>query len=127
MTKRPTLNPFDILFGALEGAVTRMVGRDDIPLTAEMAPRITKAIAAEIAADPAVIHAANAEPWYASRVTWGAIISALAPILGLVFGHGISAEDQASLGQIAVALGTLIGAGVTIYGRWRARAPLVRT
>jgi len=124
MIRLPTLNPVDIVLGALEGAINRMVGRADNPLTADMAPRITKAIIEEVAADPAVIHASNAEPWYVSRVTWGAIIAALAPILGLIFGHAISAEDQASLGQIAVAIGTLVGAGLTLYGRWMARAPL---
>ncbi|WEK48511.1 MAG: hypothetical protein P0Y66_11780 [Candidatus Kaistia colombiensis] len=122
MIRLPTLNPVDIVLGALEGAVTRMAGRTDNPLTPEIAPRLSKAIVEEIVADPAVIHAANAEPWYVSRVTWGAIIAALAPILGLVLGHAISAEDQASLGQIAVAIGTLVGAGLTLYGRWRARA-----
>lgn len=126
MIRLPTLNPVDIVFGALEGAVARMTGRSDSPLTREMAPRITRAIVEEMAADPAVIHAANAEPWYASRVTWGAIIAALAPLLGLVLGHAVSAEDQASLGEIAVAIGTLVGAGLTLYGRWRARAPLGR-
>lgn len=125
MIRLPTLNPVDIVLGALEGAVGRMAGRDDNPLTPQMAPRITKAIIEEIAADPVVIHAANAEPWYASRVTWGAIIAALAPILGLGLGHAIPAEDQATLGEIAVAIGTLIGAGLTLYGRWRARAPIL--
>ena len=122
MIRLPTLNPVDIVLGALEGAVNRMVGRADNPLTRDMAPRITKAIVEEIIADPAVIHVANAEPWYASRVTWGAIIAALAPILGLCLGHAVSAEDQASLGEVAVAIGTLAGAGLTLYGRWRARA-----
>ncbi|BCP52841.1 hypothetical protein K32_14580 [Kaistia sp. 32K] len=120
----PTLNPFDILLGAVGGAVSRMAGRADNPLTAEMAPTITRAIVEEIAADPAVRHATNAEPWYASRVTWGAIIAAAAPIVGLILGHSLTAEDQASLGEIAVALATLTGAGLALYGRWRARTPL---
>lgn len=124
MIRLPTLNPVDIVLGALEGAINRMVGRADNPLTADMAPRITKAIIEEVAADPAVIHVSNGEPWYVSRVTWGAIIAALTPILGLILGHAISSEDQASLGQIAVAIGTLAGAGLTLYGRWMARAPL---
>ncbi|WP_040879029.1 hypothetical protein [Kaistia granuli] len=120
----PTLNPFDILLGAVGGAVARMVGRPDNPLTAEMAPTITRAIVEEIAADPAVRHAANAEPWYQSRVTWGAIIGATAPVLGLGLGHAPSPGDQASLVEIAVAVGSLTGAGLALYGRWRARTPL---
>jgi hypothetical protein len=120
----PTLNPVEILLGALSGAVTRMVGRPDVPLTAALAPTITRALEQELAADPALRHVANAEPWYASRVTWGAILAALSPILGLVFGHTLTSEDQASFAEIAVALGTLTGAGLALYGRWRARAPL---
>lgn len=119
-----TLNPLDILLGAVGGAVNRMAGRSDNPLTIEMAPRITREIIEQIAADPAVRHAANNEPWYQSRVTWGAIIAALAPILGLLLGHSVTAADQASLGEIAVALGTLAGSGFALYGRWRARGPI---
>lgn len=120
----PTLNPVEILLGALSGAVNRMVGRPDLPLPPAIAPTLTEALKEELVADPALRHIANAEPWYASRVTWGAIIAALSPILGLVFGHALSAEDKASLAEIAVALGTLTGAGLALYGRWRARAPL---
>jgi hypothetical protein len=120
----PTLNPVEIMLGALSGAVTRMAGRPDVPLTPAAAPTITRALAEELAADPALRHAANAEPWYTSRVTWGAIIAGLSPILGLVLGHTLTAEDRGTLAEIAVALGTLTGAGLALYGRWRARTPL---
>lgn len=120
----PTLNPIEIVLGALSGAVTRMAGRPDVPLSPAIVPTITRALEQELAADPALRHVANAEPWYASRVTWGAIIAALSPILGLVFGHALTAEDRGTLAEIAVALGTLTGAGLALYGRWCARAPL---
>ena len=119
-----TLNPIEIMLGAVSGAVARMVGRPDVPLSPAIAPTITRALEEELAADPALLHAVNAEPWYASRVTWGAIIAALSPILGLAFGLSLSAEDRASFAEIAVALGTLTGAGLALYGRWRARTPL---
>ncbi|PPE80588.1 hypothetical protein C3941_08570 [Kaistia algarum] len=69
-------------------------------------------------------HVTNAEPWYASRVTWGAIIAALAPILGLVLGRTVSVADQASIVEIGTAAGTLAGAGLALYGRWVAKTPI---
>jgi hypothetical protein len=118
------LNPLDILLGAVSGAIGRIALRDDVPLTVEAAPAVTKAILTEIASDPSIQHATNTEPWYASRVTWGAIIAALAPVLGLVLGHTVNADDQATLGELATAAGTLIGAGLALYGRWVAKAPI---
>ncbi|MCX5493092.1 hypothetical protein OSH11_00080 [Kaistia dalseonensis] len=118
------LNALDILLGAVSGAVDRVADRNDNPLTAQAAPEVAKAIVAEVTRDPAVLHAVNGEPWYASRVTWGAIIAAFAPLLGLLLGHAVDAGEQAAIGEIATAAGTLIGAGLALYGRWVARAPL---
>ena len=47
---------------------------DFLPITPEQIAE-DAAGAAEAGADPAVQHATNGEPWYASRVTWGAIIA----------------------------------------------------
>jgi hypothetical protein len=118
------LNPIEILLGALSGAVARVVSRADLPLGQASAPEITRALEAELAVDPSLRHVANVEPWYRSRVTWGAIIAALSPILGLIFGRAIPSDDHALLVEIAVSLGTLTGAGLAIYGRWRAQTPL---
>ena len=82
--------------------------------------------AAEIVVDevrPLVEHIANQEPWYQSRVTWGAIIAGAAPLAGLL-GREISAEDQMQMVSALAALGTLIGVAVTLYGRWRAMKPI---
>lgn len=119
-----TTRLLDILLGAVSGAVGRAALDETNPLTTAAAPAVAEAIAAEVARDPAILHAVNGEPWYASRVTWGAIIAALAPLLGLALGHTISSADQASIGEIATAAGTLLGAGLALYGRWAAKKPI---
>ena len=114
------LSTLQIVLGAVDCALGRLAARSDNALTPEVLPDI----AAEIAADPAVLHATNAEPWYASRVTWGAIIAALAPILGLALGRTVGAADQAALTEIVSAGGSLLGAALALYGRWVARVPI---
>ncbi|MDR6953772.1 hypothetical protein J2X65_003135 [Ancylobacter sp. 3268] len=82
-------------------------------------------IATEVAKETAavVINQTNNEPWYQSRVTLGAILAALAGILGL-FGWAFPAEVQGKVIDLIVALGPVIGAALALYGRWAARKPL---
>ena len=75
--------------------------------------------------DPAVLHALNAEPWYRSRVTLGALLSMLAPVVGL-FGVELSSASQEALIALAIALGGVVGPALTLYGRWIATRPLGR-
>lgn len=72
---------------------------------------------------PEDIHDANAEPWYQSRVTWGAIVSALVPILATA---GVATDwiDEDTLVAGLVAGGGAIGAAITLYGRWKAKKPI---
>lgn len=72
---------------------------------------------------PEDVHDANAEPWYQSRVTWGAIISAGVPILATA---GIATDwiDEDTLIAGLVAGGGAVGAVVTLYGRWKAKRPI---
>jgi len=111
-------NSLDLALGAVTGALARVAARSDNPLTPDLVPAIAAAVADEAAADPALRHAANSEAWYASRVTWGALIAAIAPILGMVLGRTIGMDD------LGTAAGTLIGAGLALYGRWFARTPI---
>lgn len=110
----------DILMGAVGGALARVAARDDNPLTPDLVPAITEAVAA----DPSLQHATNSEPWYASRVTWGAIIAALAPVVGLALGRVVTAADQATLAEFVSAGGALVGSGLALYGRWVATRPI---
>lgn len=72
---------------------------------------------------PQLEHAANAEPWYRSRVTIGAIVSIAIPLLGVA---GVSGDvlDADQLTALLMAAGAVIGGITTLYGRWVAKAPI---
>ena len=61
--------------------------------------------------------------WYQSKAVWGGIIAIVSGILGL-FGKTISPEDQSWLAdqavQISTAVVSIAGAGLAIYGRFKA-------
>lgn len=84
-------------------------------------PPVTAAVVAKVA--PVVLHATNNEPWYQSRVTWGAIASIALPLLGAV---GVSSDviDADQFVALGLALGTAAGGVLTLYGRWKAKKPL---
>jgi hypothetical protein len=70
-----------------------------------------------------IAHVTNIEPWYQSRVTIGAIVSILVPLLGLIgVQSNILNADQ--LTSILLAAGTVIGGLFTLWGRWISRKPL---
>lgn len=75
---------------------------------------------------PEAIHDANAEPWYQSRVTWGAIIAAAVPALTAA---GVTTDwlDPDEATSVLVAIGTAAGAILTIVGRWKAKRPIGTT
>lgn len=73
---------------------------------------------------PIVMHATNAEPWYQSRVTWGAIMAVVAPIVGQILGRQFDAEDQQLAVTIAIGAIGAVGGIVSLYGRWVAKKPI---
>lgn len=85
-------------------------------------PIIAQEVVAAI--EPIIAHAANNEPWYQSRVTWGAIIAAASPIVGQIVGHQFSVEEQQLAAGVATAIGAAVGGIITLYGRWMAKKPL---
>lgn len=88
--------------------------------TAEVGP-VAKAITEQVL--PGLQHATNTEPWYQSRVTWGALGAIVLPLLGFV---GVT-SDILSLNDFIVggmALGSAVSGLVTLYGRWKARKPI---
>jgi len=91
-------------------------------LTLQEAAPVASAVLDQIT--PVVAHMTNNEPWYQSRVTWGVIISVAAPILSAL---GVSADllDPDLAVSISSAAVTVVGGALTLYGRWRARKPLV--
>jgi hypothetical protein len=99
-----------------------------INLTDASADRMKTAITREMSS--VIVNQTNQEPWYQSRVTWGAIMAVVAGGAGLV-GYSFTAEDQAfwlnniEQGvQIASSAVALLGGAYAWYGRWRAKKPL---
>lgn len=88
-------------------------------------PRDTKEIveAVQEKVAPIVAHATNNEPWWQSRVTLGAILTAVAGVVG-IFGYAFPAEVQGKVIDAVIALAPLVGAAITLYGRWVAKKPL---
>lgn len=105
----------------IAAAVITAVGNPTVPADPAAAAPIINAVTAKIA--PEIINATNNEPWYASRVTLGAILAAAAGVLGL-FGYAFPAEVQGKVIELIIALGPVIGGALALYGRWAARKPI---
>lgn len=103
-------------------AGVRQVAQDpEAPLSFHDVAPATEALVKEIA--PTVIHATNNEPWYQSRVTWGALGAIVLPLLGYA---GIT-SDVLSLNDFIVGgmtLASVVSGAFTLYGRWKARKPI---
>lgn len=65
----------------------------------------------------------NDEPWYKSRVTWGAIVTVTTGLLGAL---GVATDwmDTQELTQFGLTIGTVVGGAITLYGRWKAKKPI---
>lgn len=104
-------------------SVAQIISRNDVAADPSAARPIINAVTNAVV--PSVLHATNAEPWYQSRVTWGAILAGAAAVLG-IFGKAdlLPAEMQGKIIDGVVAAGPLIGVGVVLYGRFIAKKPL---
>ncbi|SHE61052.1 hypothetical protein SAMN02745157_0552 [Kaistia soli DSM 19436] len=112
------------LAGSLTPAIAAAAARGGAIVPSADLPALGAAVADAIASDPALNHVANVEPWYRSRVTWGAIIAALAPLIALLAGHELGADERSALVDIAMAGGSIAGALIALHGRWVAKVPL---
>ena len=83
------------------------------------APQVAFEAAKELA--PVLVNLTNNEPWYQSRVTWGAIAAILS---GLGTAAGLVAAGDWSPELWLAALGSVGGGIGTLYGRWIAKKPL---
>lgn len=84
-------------------------------------------VAAKVATQvvPVVLNATNNEPWYQSRVTWGVILAAFFTILKPFTGTlPISEEQTADIVNALATAGQVVGFGLTLYGRWKAKRPI---
>lgn len=115
----------DVLGNVVRQVVKEGIASSDIPLSSAAPVVAANAVAEEVEAriveNPRVQHVTNTEPWWRSRVTWGAVTAILSG------GFGISALAKA--GSTDGALYTpfvmsIVGGAGTLYGRWKARTPL---
>lgn len=114
-------NVRNAITGAVVQGVKAAARMEETKTEASDVPAIANKVLAAV--EPVIAHATNSEPWYQSRVTWGAIASIALPLLG-AFGvttDVISADQFVALG---LALGTAAGGVLTLYGRWVAKKPL---
>lgn len=115
--------PADLIVKAIAGAVREVANDSSTSLQPSQAPAVEQKIKDAIANSPRVQHVTNSEPWYQSRVTIGALVTMASGALGLA-GFVLDAEDVALATNAALGAGAMIGACITLYGRWRAKKPI---
>lgn len=113
------MNALTLAFNMILPSIFEALKREDVPLpqTAILAEQVAAKVA------PVIVNQSNQEPWYQSRVTWGALLS-IATGIAALFGIVISPEDIELFIGIAMAAGTVIGGAITLYGRWKAKKPI---
>jgi drug/metabolite transporter (DMT)-like permease len=57
--------------------------------------------------------------WYQSRAVWGGLVAVVCGVLGLL-GYGLEEAERQLLTDALVALGSLIGGLMAIWGRLKA-------
>ncbi|MBF9234676.1 hypothetical protein [Microvirga alba] len=113
----PLLVP--IIGSIAEKVVDRLISAPAVPVARVDAPAVREEVAAVV--KPVIEHLTNNEPWYASRVTWGAIATILSGLSALIMA---AANGEPSIEIYATALTGIGGGFYTLYGRWKARKPL---
>ncbi len=98
----------------VSSAVVSTIAKPEVDANMTAASEIVEAVVNNIL--PTILNATNSEPWYQSRILWGQFVVILGIVLGL-FGVTISAGVQTLIVTLGV---SLVGAGITIYGRIRA-------
>jgi hypothetical protein len=97
----------------------RLIKLPSVPVEQAEKPVVKVEVAKELT--PVIEHLTNNEPWYQSRVTWGAIFA----ILGGVATIGTAAANgETSMEVYSPAGMSILGGFGTLYGRWKARKPL---
>ena len=101
--------------------IAKVLRRDEVPVAPRDIGVVSEAIARQIA--PQMVHEANAEPWYQSRVTIGALVSIGTGVLALS-GIILTPEDTALIVSVATSIGAVAAGALTLYGRWKAKKPI---
>jgi len=110
----------NLLKSKMAAAVISTIANPDVPAKSGAAGPIIDAAFKSVG--PEIINATNAEPFYQSRVTIGAIMTLIGGSYSLVldFMDGVPPGVDDLTGQLTA----IVGAGVVLYGRWVATKPL---
>jgi hypothetical protein len=114
------MNPLLIpVIGSIANKVVDRLIASPAPVRPADAPVVRQEVANAVA--PVIEHLTNNEPWYQSRVTWGAIFA----ILGGIATIGTAAANgESSMEVYSTASMSILGGIGTLYGRWAARKPI---
>jgi hypothetical protein len=97
----------------------RLVKSPSVPIEAPEKPVVKVEVAKEL--QPVLEYLTNNEPFYKSRVSWGALFA----ILGGIATIGAAAANGETNTEVYTTAGMSIFGGITtLYGRWKSRKPL---
>lgn len=99
----------------------KLAADPNVNLSEASADKMKSAVTKEMTS--VIVNQTNQEPWYQSRVTWGAILAGVSGALA-VFGYQLPAEVQGKILDGIIAAGPLVSMAVVLYGRWVAKKPI---
>jgi hypothetical protein len=112
------------IIGQIASGVSSSLANSPIvpEINAHNRPQVATVVRQELAKElaPTLEHLTNNEPWYRSRVTIGAVLSAAAAVAAI---FGVS-FDVPMMTEVVMAVGVLIGSAITLWGRWVATKPI---
>lgn len=122
--------------GTIQKSLDTQATKDSNQMSASDAAKVAPPVANDVEKEvvrqvqPIIDHLTNQEPWYQSRVTWGAILAGVAGLANLA-GYSFSIEDQqywvdTTMQAVTLITGiaSLLGGAYAWYGRWRAQKPI---
>jgi hypothetical protein len=114
--------------GAIIGQITNaivdnLISAPAVPVSRDnsviVKPEVREAVAKEVG--PVIDHLTNNEPFYKSRISWGALFA----ILGGIATIGTAIANGDTTPEVYTTAGmSILGGITTLYGRWKARKPL---
>ena len=110
---------------AAEHEIVRAIADPTIPVRSEAPPVAGAAIAGQIEAAirPIIAHATNGEPFWRSRVFWGAMLSLATPLLALA-GVTLEPDEREAVVTTVLLVPPVAGALVALWGRFGATRPI---
>lgn len=117
----------EALARAVRAGVEEAIKDPAVPVTAPetLAPAAARQVEHRVMDEvaPIVQNLTNNEPWYRSRVTWGALVAIALPLLRAI-GVNTDLIDQGSVVDIIMSLVAAAGGLYVLYGRYVGKKPL---